>query len=151
MERAAIHESLALGAGFIVAIEKPPIAGNANLKQHAVAGIGAGPRVLFAQVKPALLAFPAIGPEDRLDSKGFGPRKWMAVTDQGFLHAIELHCLADWRIDHSRRAEHRRLVPADIPEPVEAPNGRFRGRCDSRPSSSQRTQVCNQVVEVALG
>src|SRR5262245_51548853 len=105
MERAAIHESLALGAGFIVAVEKPPITGDANFKQHAVAGIGAGPRILFAQVKPALLACSAIGPEDRLESKSFGPRQRMAVNEQGVLHTIELHCLADWRIDHSRRAK----------------------------------------------
>jgi len=69
MERRAIHESLAFLTGLIVAVEKPLISGHANLKQHAVVSIGAGPRILLAQVKPALLAFTAIGPEDRLEGK----------------------------------------------------------------------------------
>src|SRR5689334_25218708 len=64
MPRRAVHQRLALRPGLVVAVEEPRVTRDANLEQHPVVGVGAGHRILFAEMKPALLALAAVGTED---------------------------------------------------------------------------------------
>jgi hypothetical protein len=131
MPRLLVHQRLAGGARLIVAVEVPFGVNDTNLEQHPVVGIGAGARIAFAQVEPPLLRLPAIRSEDRFPCECRGARERMVVDQQRIVHAVERDGLADRRVDDLRLAEHRRLVAADVLQPIERPQdgvGRLAGR-----------------------
>jgi hypothetical protein len=72
-------------------------------------------------VKPALLPLSTVRPEDGFQGKGLGARQWMVIDEQSVIHAIELDCFADRRIDYFGLAENRGFMAADVLEAIKSP------------------------------
>src|SRR5215510_15827952 len=73
-------------------------------------------------MKPPLLPLPAVRTEDSFPGEGLGARQRVIVNEQRIIHAVELDCLADGRIDDFGLAKNCSFMAANILKPVEGPH-----------------------------
>jgi hypothetical protein len=115
IEARAIHQRPLRLAAVAVTVQAPAAVDHADLEEQTVLAA----RLL--EMEPALLRFPAVGPEDRFPGERLGAGERMHVHEDRIVDAVEFDRLADRRVHHLRIAQHRRRMTTETIEAIEDP------------------------------
>src|SRR5687767_507614 len=94
MQRLPVHQRATCFAGLIEAVQIPLTVNDADLEQHTIFSVGAGGGVALAQMKPALLEWAAVRPENGFVGERPGSRERVIVDEQRIVDAIEQNGLS---------------------------------------------------------